>query len=102
VRSFHSFSAHADAAGLLAWLGAVKGVAHVFLVHGEEEQCLTLADLIRRRLGLKVEVPRRGERYELSPKRRSAVLVSGDSAAEVSETSGSRAVPRVEPSPEED
>ena len=66
TRKFHSFSGHADAAGLLEWLGAAVGVRHVFLVHGEEEQSLALAQSIRTKLGLEVTVPRRGDGFALT------------------------------------
>jgi metallo-beta-lactamase family protein len=67
VRGFTSFSAHADARGLLAWLRAARGVRRVFLVHGEERQALALAESIRAALGLAVSVPARGEGFVLTP-----------------------------------
>lgn len=102
VLSFHSFSAHADAAGLLAWLGAAKGVAEVFLVHGEEENCLSLAELIRNRLGLRVEVPRRGERFALSPRRKPAIAVTPAPAPGPVDTSAGAPAPAGDPFHEED
>jgi metallo-beta-lactamase family protein len=68
VKAFHSFSGHADAAGLLAWLASARGVKHVFLVHGEEKQALALAQSIRTRLGIPVTVPERGDGFVLSPR----------------------------------
>jgi metallo-beta-lactamase family protein len=68
VKGFTSFSAHADSRGLLAWLGAARGVRHVFLVHGEESQALALAGSIRDLLALDVTVPRRGEGFVLTPR----------------------------------
>ena len=65
VRAFHSFSGHADATGLLAWLGAIHGVKQVFLVHGEEKAALALAQSIGKRLGIPVEIPRRGDVFTL-------------------------------------
>jgi metallo-beta-lactamase family protein len=69
VKGFHSFSAHADAAGLLEWLGAVRGVKRVFLVHGEEQAALALAQSINATFGLPVTVPRRGDGFVLSPRK---------------------------------
>jgi len=68
VKTFHSFSGHADATGLIAWLASARGVKHVFLVHGEESQALALAQSIRARLGIPVTVPRRREGFVLSPR----------------------------------
>lgn len=81
AKGFHSFSGHADAAGLLMWLEAIKGVKQVFLVHGEEQQALTFAQSIRKELGILVEVPRRGDAFVLSPRKRPAVQVPVDSSA---------------------
>ncbi len=69
TRGFHSFSAHADAAGLVEWLGAATGVRRVFLVHGDEDQALALEKTIRERLGLAVTVPRRGDGFVLTARR---------------------------------
>ena len=69
VKAFHSFSGHADAAGLLAWLASARGVKHVFLVHGEEREAFALAQSIRTRLGIPVTVPRRGDGFVLSPRK---------------------------------
>lgn len=65
IKRFTSFSAHADQGGLLEWLGSARGVKTVFLVHGERDQSRELAEAIRRKLGLKVEMPKRGERFVL-------------------------------------
>jgi metallo-beta-lactamase family protein len=65
VESFHSFSGHADCNVLLGWLKSMEGVKKVFLVHGEEEQAMELADRIEKHLGMEVEVPQRGERRKL-------------------------------------
>jgi metallo-beta-lactamase family protein len=92
VKVFHSFSGHADAAGLLAWLGAARGVKQVFLVHGEEEQALALAHSIRSKLGVPVEVPRSGEAFVLSPRKRGAIREPGDSNTDAA---GPRAPARV-------
>lgn len=68
TRGFHSFSGHADATGLLEWLGAATGAQRVFLVHGEEKQALALEQVIRAELGLEVTVPRRGDGFVLTPR----------------------------------
>jgi metallo-beta-lactamase family protein len=86
TRVFHSFSGHADQAGLIEWLAAAAGVRRVFLVHGEENQALALASAIRARLGLEVTVPRRGDAFVLTAR--------GDATAKRSAApAGSRALP---------
>ncbi|MGD1049240.1 MAG: MBL fold metallo-hydrolase [Candidatus Krumholzibacteriaceae bacterium] len=92
VKEFHSFSGHADAAGLLAWLASARGVKHVFLVHGEEKQALSLAQSIRTRLGIPVTVPRRGDGFVLSP-RKGAVARDFVAAAAVGTDTLRRAAP---------
>lgn len=70
VKQFHSFSGHANADGLLAWASGVRGARRIFLVHGEEAQARALAEALRSRLGVDVDVPGRGEARELAPARR--------------------------------
>jgi metallo-beta-lactamase family protein len=69
TRGFRSFSGHADATGLLEWLGAAAGTQHVFLVHGEEKQTLALEQTVRAKLGLEVTVPRRGDGFVLTARK---------------------------------
>ena len=62
VRVMESFSAHADRNELLDWIDhANSGLKGVYVVHGEEEECLALAEGIEE-LGIeKTLVPRLGE-----------------------------------------
>jgi metallo-beta-lactamase family protein len=62
VEIIDAFSAHADRAELLSWIGhANSHLKGVYVVHGEEEESLALAEGIRG-LGIDhVSVPRRGE-----------------------------------------
>ncbi len=69
VESSAAFSGHADAAGLLGWISAVRGTRKVFLVHGEERNAKALAKSIREALGTDVEIPERGAVRELVPVR---------------------------------
>lgn len=57
VAGLQGFSGHADRAGLLRWLGSFKSPRHVYVVHGEEEASLALAEEIRTRFGWTVSVP---------------------------------------------
>ncbi|MFQ5613535.1 MAG: MBL fold metallo-hydrolase RNA specificity domain-containing protein [Anaerolineae bacterium] len=62
------YSAHADRNGLLNWLesGRQQGdPQRVFLVHGEEKSSLALADALRERGLPRVDVPERGQAFEV-------------------------------------
>jgi metallo-beta-lactamase family protein len=58
IRSIESFSRHADAREILAWLGTLRvPPKQTCVVHGEPESSATLAAEIRKKLGWKVQVP---------------------------------------------
>ena len=66
IASIDGFSAHADRSELLQWfenLGDVPG--HTFVVHGEEEAALSLAEELTVKFGAKVDVPEHGQAFEL-------------------------------------
>lgn len=67
VHTIGGLSAHADQAGLLAWLGGFRSPpGRTFVVHGEHEVSLAFAAAIGERLGwIGVEVPVRGARFPL-------------------------------------
>jgi len=66
VEQIHGFSGHADRTALLRWLSAFKSPPrHLFLIHGEEESSLSLADRVRRELGWQVDVPEYQQEVEL-------------------------------------
>jgi metallo-beta-lactamase family protein len=59
IERIEGFSGHADRTGLLQWLDALKQPPrHLFLVHGEEQGALNLAETIRAERGWEVTVPR--------------------------------------------
>jgi metallo-beta-lactamase family protein len=61
------FSAHADADGLLSWLGAAPRVPQTtFVVHGEEPASLALARRIDTELRWSAVVPRPGEQVVIN------------------------------------
>ncbi|HHB13146.1 MAG TPA: MBL fold metallo-hydrolase [Chromatiales bacterium] len=62
VYTIGGFSAHADAVELRQWLARVEGVRRVFLIHGEQEAMEAFA---RRLHGVRVDMPRLGEAFEL-------------------------------------
>lgn len=66
VETIDGLSAHADADGLLRWLGtAARAPRRVFVVHGEPAPAETLAARIRQDLGWATTVPRQGESVTL-------------------------------------
>lgn len=67
IREIADFSAHADQAGLLNWIGAIqtRRPKQVFLVHGEPEAIEALEEKIEQELGLAVIAPEVGAEYDL-------------------------------------
>jgi metallo-beta-lactamase family protein len=62
VVKLNELSGHADQRELLEWMKpAAKTLKKVFLVHGEHDQQLALADAIKNEYGLEVAIPTRGE-----------------------------------------
>lgn len=65
VKAIGSYSAHADSVQLLSWLRAISGVKKIFLVHGEAQEALSFAKLVKDELNIVAEIPQQGEEYEL-------------------------------------
>jgi metallo-beta-lactamase family protein len=68
VRRADAYSAHADRTGLLGWAEGVRDrgrVMRYFLVHGEADSAMALAEDLRTAGTAGVEVPERGSRFEL-------------------------------------
>jgi metallo-beta-lactamase family protein len=68
VRKAEGYSAHADRSGLLGWAARVQergDVKEIFLVHGEDEAQRSLAAGLAEQGGAKVEIPDRGQVFEL-------------------------------------
>jgi metallo-beta-lactamase family protein len=66
VESISGFSAHADYHEIMAWLmGFNRPPLKTFIVHGDEEAAVSLAETINSALSWEVVVPRYGEHYEL-------------------------------------
>jgi metallo-beta-lactamase family protein len=68
VEVMDAFSAHADAKELVEFVQALnnqKPLGRVFVVHGEEEQCVAFGERVRHELGLRVEIPVRGQSFTL-------------------------------------
>ncbi|MBI5365810.1 MAG: MBL fold metallo-hydrolase [Planctomycetes bacterium] len=65
VARIDGLSAHADKDDLVAAARALPGKPRVFVVHGEEEQCLSLAESLRAGGLPQVEAPLRGQSFAL-------------------------------------
>jgi metallo-beta-lactamase family protein len=66
VVKLNELSGHADQRGLIQWIKpAAGGLKKVFLVHGESEAQQALAAALREQLNLSVEIPARGQSFEL-------------------------------------
>ncbi len=67
VEVLNGFSGHADRDELLAWAGSItKRPRQTFLVHGEEEAALALAESLQSDVGYEhVEVPELGQQFVL-------------------------------------
>lgn len=66
IREIETLSSHADQQKLLTWLGHIKGVKKVFLLHGEPEQRETLKSKITTELGLSdITLPEKGSEHSV-------------------------------------
>lgn len=68
IHTLGGFSAHADQAALLDWLGAFKrSPARTFVMHGEPSSSAALANEIKRQLGWHVQTPELGQTVVVEP-----------------------------------
>lgn len=68
VRSIEGYSAHADQAMLLEWIGKAKqdgNLKKVFITHGEYHSSSVLGQKIKDKLGVEAVVPGVGDSFEL-------------------------------------
>src|SRR5205814_1657758 len=66
VRQIQGYSAHADQKQLTNFVAAISPpIQKIFIVHGEENSALTLAQIYRDHLGLDAKVPMWQDVYEL-------------------------------------
>ena len=67
VAQVRGFSSHADRGGLLKWLGGLESPPRrLFLVHGDEEASLSLAEQVQEEMSWPVSVPEYQEQVELA------------------------------------
>ncbi len=70
VKYIESFSGHADKTGLLDFVKSFRRKPkQIFLIHGDEEAQLSLSDSIHDDFGTPVEIPYRGDVYEITSRR---------------------------------
>lgn len=65
VHTVGGLSAHADQADLVDWYAGFESRPPVCLVHGEPSPQEALADVLRERLGARVEIPVRGQKIAI-------------------------------------
>ncbi len=65
VLAIGSYSAHADKPQILSWLGNIKNVKKIFLVHGEADEAMALAKSIKQEMNVEALMPQLGEGYEI-------------------------------------
>lgn len=66
VETIHGLSAHADADGLIRWLGTTtRPPKQIFVVHGDPESANRLADRLRAEFGWAVTIPRYRDCFSL-------------------------------------
>lgn len=59
-------SGHADQAGLLRWIGGIRGVQKVFVVHGAAQSADAFREKLRYSLGLDAYAPYSGAEFDIS------------------------------------
>ena len=65
VKAIGSYSAHADAPQLEAWISKISGVKKVFLVHGENDESLALSKRLKGKMKAEIVIPQYAEEQEL-------------------------------------
>lgn len=69
IEYIEAYSGHADKEGLLKWVENMsEKPKKVFVVHGEKEVQVDFSQELKNRLGLDVEIPKRGEYYVFNAK----------------------------------
>lgn len=67
IYDLEGFSGHADQKTLLNWINRFKiKPKKIFVVHGEEEQADTLANLIEEKFNIETIVPNMGDKFNIS------------------------------------
>lgn len=61
IYTINGFSSHADQKTLLNWLGNIKGLENIFIVHGEKEVMEIFKEKIKEELNMKAHIVKKGE-----------------------------------------
>lgn len=61
IYTINGFSSHADQKTLLNWLGNIKGLENIFIVHGEKEVMEIFKEKIKEKLNMKAHIVKKGE-----------------------------------------
>lgn len=86
IRTLQGISGHADNEGLMRWIGAFKERPQkVFVVHGDDESCITFRRRLETELGLDAMAPYSGTIYDLASniclKETTGILIEKKAAA---------------------
>jgi len=65
IANLSGYSAHADQADLLRWLGTLTTKPHLYAVHGEPASAATFCNAVRQRLGFPAAPGERGTTVRL-------------------------------------
>jgi metallo-beta-lactamase family protein len=74
VKTFDMLSCHADGCQILTWLSNFPRVKEVFVVHGEKDNSVRMAEMITEKLGFRASAPERGAAARLSAQDRNFPL----------------------------
>jgi len=66
VKTFDMFSCHADGCQILTWLSNFSKIKEIFVVHGEKDNAIHMAEMITQKLGFKASAPAMGTVAHLS------------------------------------
>jgi len=77
IMQFDLFSNHADACQLLNWLARFGKTKQVFVVHGDNENTINLARMIKSNLGFEAVAPKLNDRIFISADQKDRKLKSG-------------------------
>lgn len=74
VKKYSMFSSHTDCCNTLKWLSHIPKTKEIYVVHGEKESTLALANTITTKLGFKTIAPSLGEKIYLTIDKKDYIL----------------------------
>lgn len=66
VHTVNGFSAHADRSAILRWIGAIRELEHIFLIHGEYDKQTLLRQVLKTHLGIPTHIVKPEEKIFLT------------------------------------